>query len=193
MSTGGRKIRAWLPAALGILSVVGAGAFATLRQSRAADDIARLDGVGSELSKAAAHVQSAAMSPGAGRVIRARREVLTTRMQDAMKPGLYQAELVKAARDIGLSVREIRPEGQRHASPGEVRQDYPAYRVSVFGSYRHIAEFMESCKTLRLPARVRTFRVSAPTGQEQRSDQLSADITLEAFQPDRPISAGGGA
>lgn len=176
-------IRSWGPPAFGVCAIVASCFYAISRQSRVESGIRELETVGATLGRSAGVLKGAVASPERLKEIRDRKIDLTARKEDARKPGLLQAELMQSARNVNLDVREILPVASTSGtvqSTGEFV--YPMYRVSVVGTYRQIAEYIEACSNQRLPARVKSFRVSVATGSDGKPrNALLAEITVEGF------------
>lgn len=185
-----RTIKQWVPASIGLAIVVASLIFAVTRQSAVTQDIQQLTQLGENLTQTADIARQGARTPSEARELQSEKDDLQTRLRDATMPGLVQAELMAAARAAQLDVREIQPLTGSTPAGSSTSNAYPGYRVSVRGSYPQIAEYMTACKDLRLPARVRSFRVSpvaavAPDGQPVVGQKgiLTAEITVEAFVP----------
>lgn len=177
-------VREWLPALLGGFCVVVAVLFLLVNQGKARQQIVELRQAGENLIEAAQNIEMAAVTPDESQRLKAAGDELDARITTAMKPGLIQAELMETARRAKLDVREIQPVQAGARPPGDPSRNYPCYRVSVRGTYRQIAEYLELCKAQRVPARVKALQVSrdGPVGDAKPADSLAATITVEVFQ-----------
>ncbi len=185
MSKWADSIKAWVPSLVACCAVILAGGYLFSRQAQAAAGIRELANIGAMLSSTALLVRSSTLSLADVEALEAREKELQDRMTDALEPSLVQAELMQAAKRAGLILREISP--MRSGSPRTGRKgdsDAPRYRVLVSGSYKAIAGYMQHGCRQRLPVRVVECRlrraVSSGVAGETR---LTADLTVEAFQP----------
>lgn len=188
------KLRDWLPAMLSVGCLGVTAWYATTKQGRAAEQIRRLAGLGADLSQASTRALGGVISPQAAQELQKQLDDLEQRMAESNKPGLVQAALMASARAAGLEVREVQPvTAAKGPSPKGAGLVFPAYRVLVEGSYSQIAEYLESTKRQRLPARAVAFRVAVVTNEKgQVVKQLSAEITMEAFAPPIPTAEAPG-
>jgi len=175
-----QNIRNWSAPVLGLLAIVVAAGFALSRPYRLQKEINELATIGATLNQSAHNLERTVTSPGQRSELREKMQDLARRTEEARKPGLLQAELMQTARNGYLEVREILPVSTGQMDPS--RAELPKYRVSVAGNYRQIAEYMEACTRQRIPARVRSFRVSHATNPDGTpSGLLLAEITVEGF------------
>ncbi|GMU33709.1 MAG: hypothetical protein HS101_17885 [Planctomycetia bacterium] len=175
-----QNLRNWSAPLLGLLAIVFAAGFAVTRPYRLEKEINELAMIGATLNQSAQVLERTVTSPEQRSELREKMQDLTLRAEEARKPGLLQAELMQTARNGHLEVREILPVSTGHIDTS--RAELPKYRVSVAGSYRQIAEYMEACTRQRIPARVRSFRVSHATNPDgSPSGLLLAEITVEGF------------
>lgn len=191
MSQTFKQMRAWLPPLVGLCIVLVSAGYAWSLKTTAAQEIDQLQELGATLDSAVQSAQGIMLSPAECRQLEEREKNLRLRIEDVKKPGLVQAELMASARKAQLNVREIQPiAGAKTA--GAAVPSCPNYRVSVEGSYRQIAEYLHLCKNQRLPVRVTGLRMGRSADNNgQLSDTLTADITVEAFEP--PVAKKEGA
>lgn len=176
----GQDIRNWIAPLLGLFAIVIASGFAATRPYRLEEGINELATIGVTLNQSAQVLERTVTSPEQRSELREKMQDLTRRTEEARKPGLLQAELMQSARNGYLEVREILPVSTGQIDPSSA--ELPKYRVSVAGSYRQIAEYMEACTRQRIPARVRSFRVNHATNPDgSPSGLLLAEITVEGF------------
>jgi len=180
---------------LSVGSILVAAAYTTTRQSRAADQIRELSGLGAHLTKAASQAQAGVLTAAQSAELESRLADLQRRMKDSREPGLVQAELMSSARRAGLEVREVQPMNLPQKGSGQDgRTLYPAYRVSVEGRYTQIAQSLADCRRQQLPARAAAFRLgpvaeddggTSPASAEapRTAPRLRAEITMEVFVP----------
>ncbi len=182
-----KKIKVWLPPVAGLCLVFVSAGYAWSIKTSAAEEIDRLHELGCSLNNAAQDVQGA-LSPDEAKKLEDKDKDLRSRMDDAKKPGLIQAELMASARKAQLEVREIQPVAAAAKTPGAPTA---SFRVSVTGTYQRIAEYMQLCRSQRLPVRVTALRLIRLTNEKGRPlEKLTADITVEAFQPPVPGRQG---
>ena len=187
---------AWVTPAASFLGVVAAICFTASRQMRSAEGIEEVRRLGADLSEVASRAVSGILSPQQAKAIESRRDEMEQRYADAGKPAILQAQLVEAATAAGLVVREILPiPGAAPIAVGpnspKPEPSYPAYRVSLEGSYQQIATYMENCKHQRLPARVMSLHMEPAKDPESVSKNLLwAEISLEIFQPREAVKGG---
>lgn len=178
-----KQLKAWLPPLAGLCVVFISAGYAWSLKTTAAHELDQLQELGSNLDTAAQDVGAKMLSPEEARKLEEKEADLQRRMEDVKKPGLVQAELMASARKAQLDVREIQPIAVTKTA-GAATPSCPNYRVSVMGSYQQIAEYMHLCKTHRLPVRITSLRMGRQMDEKGRpADQLTADITVEAFQP----------
>lgn len=183
--TSTRTLRSWLPCTGGVVFVFVAICFAASRLAATKQDISELTALSAQLGEAAQIMCATTMAPEKSEALQDQQADLRQRVREAGMPALVQAELMSTARTAGLDVKEIQPV----AAPGQARDkggdaSGSGYRVQVSGTYQQVAEYMLICRRQRLPARVRAFRISRPlTEQGRPAPLLTADITLESFQP----------
>lgn len=190
----GQVFRGWLPALFGVLAVLAASVYVVARQSAVREGITELRQLSDRLSEAAAIAQSTVLTSEKVALADARREELEQRIREAHMPGLIQAGLMDSAREANLNVREIQPAHAAQQRGDNGAAAFPSYRVRVSGTYQQIADFMQICKTQRLPARVTAFHMTNETNQEGEAvlysatregtprQILAAEITVEVFQ-----------
>lgn len=184
-------MRRWAPPIFGVSAVVAACVYTVTRQSRVDSGIRELETLSATLDQSAGVLEGAVITPEKQDELRRKKETLLARSEEVQKPGLLQAELMQSARDAHLEVREILPvtSGQSNSKDGVL----PTYRVSVAGTYRQIAEYMEACTTQRLPARVKQFRVShAISSDGKLTGMLLGEITVEGYSSRDNGSEGAG-
>lgn len=177
------QVRRWLPVAASIGALALASVYALSREKVAAEGIREMNYLGTTLSDAAQQARDGTRSrEELGRLV-AEKNDLQKRMAESLEPSLVQAELMKSAKEAGLTLREIQPvkatPESRVAVPG-----YPRYRIRAGGNYQQIAEYLQLCSRQRLPARVVEFSVRPPPQEDAaQSGALAAEITVETFQP----------
>jgi Tfp pilus assembly protein PilO len=174
-----------LPAFAAAGAVVLATGFALSRKAHAAQGIRQASELGDSLSAVASIAQDRTLDQVDLRHLEALEKDLQARMADAREPSLVQAELMQSAGKAGLVLRETRPLPEVNRPGGkESSAGYLRYRVSVTGTYRQIAEYMQLCSRQRLPVRAVEFQVRPVEPGEWTEDvALIADITVEAFRP----------
>jgi hypothetical protein len=191
-----KSIQSWLvPSAVMLAAAVGLICL-LVRSAGAGQSIREFAAIGGNLSEVAGRAVSGVLSPQQAKALDEQNLDLAQRLEDAQKPGLVQAQLVEAAGQAALRVREIRPSGQGGAASAQGANGangaagasaavvYPRYRVSVEGGYQHIAGYMDEIRRQRLPARIVGFRVAPPSGPDgMASDTLWAEIEVEAYLP----------
>jgi hypothetical protein len=191
MSKSMKQLKAWLPPIAGICAVFISAGYAWSIKTSTAKEIGQLHELGTTLDSAAQDVNSTMLSPEEVRKLEHIEADLRHRMADVRQPGLVQAELMASARDSQLDVREIQPIAPTGKIAGAAAPACPHYRVSVAGGYQQIAEYMQKCKSQRLPVRVIGFRLGRPNDEKGRpTEKITADITVEVFQPPQPAKQG---
>lgn len=183
------RIQVWVPPVLAISAVLASANYGFSKRGIAAERVQELQQIGSRLSQASELVTLGTARPETLEEIKSLRQDFELRMSESIKPGVVQGQLVASARSTGLELREVQPVTDL---PGV--QVFPAYRVSVEGSYRQISEFMQACKVQRVPARVVSFRVSpAVDAQGKPKGPLKAELVMESFVPKaaEPTNATG--
>ncbi len=185
MSNWRTSVREWLPAIAAVGAVVLATSYTLSRKAHAAQGIRQASELGDSLTAMATIAQDRTLGQADLRQLGDLVEDLQSRMADAREPSLVQAELMQSAGKAGLVLREIRPLPEVNRPGGkDAAPDYQRYRVSLTGTYRQIAEYMQLCGRQRLPARAVEFQVRPVEPGEWTDDvALIADITVEAFQP----------
>jgi Tfp pilus assembly protein PilO len=165
--------------------MVLATGLALSRKAHAAQGIRQASELGDSLTAMATIAQDRTLGQADLRQLEALEKDLQARMADAREPSLVQAELMQSAGKAGLVLREIRPAPEVNRPGGkDTVPNYKRYRVSLTGTYRQVAEYMQLCSRQRLPARAVEFRVRPVEPGEWAEDvALIADITVEAFQP----------
>lgn len=189
------RFRDWLPATLSVCAVVVAAGYAVTERSKAADRITDANDLAVVLTQTAAEARSGMLTPEEVSELSRNREDLENRMVETRKPGLVVAELSESARRVGLTVREIQPvrlQARGRRDPEAGKTVYLRYCVSVTGSYRQIAQYMQLCTEQRLPARVVQCEIGKKEGTNAEAGLL-ASITFETFQPKKPQPAEQGA
>jgi hypothetical protein len=185
MSKATNKLRQWWPLVGAIVALVIATSHIVSRGHQAARGIQKAKEIGANLCDAAQTVRETTLTPQEVEALTAKQAELQARMTEAGQPSLIQAELVKSAKEVGLTLREIQPlkAGPTGKAGSEAKGSSPQYRLLMQGSYPQIAEYLGRCATQRLPARVVGFDVRPlpPAGEE--TTRLAADITVEAYQP----------
>lgn len=186
-----QHMKAWLPPLAGLCIVLVSAGYAWSLKTSTAQDIDQLRELGATLNSAVQDAQGTILSADECRQLEEREKNLRQRMEDVKEPALVQAELMASARKAQLNVREIQPIASAK-TPGMAEPSCPNYRVSVVGSYQQIAEYLHLCGSQRLPTRVTGLRIGRVADNNGRlSDTLTADITVEAFEP--PIAKKEGA
>lgn len=166
--------------------VVVAIFFVCSRQSKALLQIGQATDLGVALSDTARLIQDGTLSHDEIAKVQAEAGELRQRLADSLEPSLVQAELMKTGKDIGVTLREIQPIllPRQGESP---KQEYPRYRVIIAGTYQAIAAYLQRCAMQRLPVRVVELTIrSASSETDAQTSLLTADITVEAFQPPSP-------
>lgn len=182
-----QQIKVWLPSLAGVCLVFISAGYAWSIKTSAAQEIDRLHELGSSLNSAAQDVRGT-LSPDEVKTLEDKQKDLRARMDDATKPGLIQAELLASARKVQLEIREIQPVAAGAKTSGASTANF---RVSVTGTYQRIAEYLQLCRSQRLPVRVTALRLIRRTDEKGRPlEKLTADITVEAFQPVEPDKQG---
>jgi len=191
----GAIVKTWVPAVAGVTALVLALCLVHSRRAMAAARIDTLGLVACDLSESAERVQALTRRGEDLIDVDQRRKELDRRMADSCMPGLVQAQLMSAARKVGLQVHGIQPITAAIRLPGSAGPPaYPNYSVSVSGEYRQIAEYMDACTRQPLPARVKRFAVARQKDEAGGVRKgLEAEITVEAFQPASPIGNKAGA
>ena len=185
-----RMLQRWAPPILGVSAVVASCVYVVTRQSRVDTGIRELEILSATLDQSAGVLEGTVISPGKQKELHRKKAELQARSEDVRKPGLLQAELMQSARNANLEVREILPVAGQSGSTDEV---YPTYRVSVAGTYRQIAEYVEACATQRLPARVRRFKINHVLSADGNlTGTLLGEITVEGFSWRELESEGAG-
>ena len=178
-----KHLKAWIPPLAGLCIVFVSAGYAWSLKTSAAQEINQLHELGTTLDSAVQSAQGVMLSPEDCRTLEKRESHLRQRIEDVRKPALVQAELMASARKAQLNVREIQPIAAAK-TPGAEEPSCANYRVSVTGSYQQIAEYLHLCRSQRLPVRVVGLRMGrAADSNGQLTDTLSADITVEAFEP----------
>jgi len=169
--------------AFGLL--VGATAYTWMHVRQVRANIRQINNLAKSLSSTAAGVEHGVLSPEQAAEVEARRSELIVRMRDSTKQIVPQ--LSEAARKAGLDILGIKPIlNQARRKPTQQNNEYPNYRVTVQGSYRRIAEFMQGCSHQRIPARVTAFRIQ-PSAQQGHGQTLKGEITIEAFRAQQAV------
>lgn len=178
------KLRLWAPPVAAICAVILSANYGFSKRGVAAERVQELKQIGSRLSQASELVTLGTARPETIAEIKSLRQDFELRMSESIKPGVVQGQLVASARSTGLELREVRPMTERSGpqSPGDAV--FPAYRVTVEGSYRQISEFMQACMVQRVPARVSSFQVvPAVDAQGKLKGPLKAELVMESFVP----------
>lgn len=176
------NIREWWPLAGALVALTIATGYAVSRSSQAAEGIQKANDLGASLSHAAAEVRDSTLAQDDVQRLSDQKRDLQQRLADTKQPSLIQAELVKSAKEAGLTLREIQP--IRGSTAGKKESDSLAqYRLTMQGTYPQMAEYLRCCTTQRLPARVVTLDLRPVRREGEESARLTADITVEAFQP----------
>ncbi len=184
MSTRLREVSSWLGPIASVCAVLLSAGYGFSKKGLASEQIRDLSEVGTRLTEAADLVQLGAVRPEQAAQVENQMKDLEQRMGESCKPGTVQGELVASARKAGLDLREVQPMATSMGSPTKGVVTYPSYRVMLEGSYRQISEFLQVCKTQRVPVRATSFRV-VPAVDEQGKPRagLKADMVLESFVP----------
>lgn len=177
--------RNWTPVGFSIV-VAGLGlAFALTQRSRAGESIKTLAALGNSISSVAQQATQGTRSPTDIADLEAEKRYLEQRLKDCQQPGLVHNSISETVRKIGARIREVKrvatplPRGGGRVSP------YPRFLVALDGTYRQIAQFMGSCSQERLPIRVVAFSIARSDSYDAgQATILSADITVESFDPD---------
>jgi hypothetical protein len=175
------NIREWWPLAGALVALTIAITYAVSRSSQAAEGIQKASDLGASLSNAAAEVRDSTFAQEDVQRLTDQKHDLQQRLADARQPSLVQAELVKSAKEAGLTLREIQP--IRSSVAGKKESDgLPQYRLTMQGTYSQMAEYLRQCTIQRLPARVVTLDLRPVRREGEEAARLTADITVEAFQ-----------
>ncbi len=179
-----REVKSWLGPVASVCAVLLSAGYGFSKKGLASEQIRDLSEVGTRLSDAADIVQLGAVRPEQAAQVENQMKDLEQRMSESCKPGTVQGELVASARKAGLDLREVQPVASQLGTSTNGVVTNPSYRVMVEGSYRQISEFLQVCKTQRVPARVTSFRV-VPAVDEQGKPRvgLKADMVMESFVP----------
>ena len=178
--------RHWGPAAGALVVLLASSVFAYSRLSHVSRELLDVAERNATLAESVSRMQGDLLTASQLDELHAHKADLERRADEAEKPGIVVPELTETARSAGLTVREIQPIHSQPQVPG-VHVDspgYPRYRVRLVGNYRQIADYLERCKMLRLPARVSEVRITAAHNDEPSAgpSDLAADITMEVFQ-----------
>ncbi|MBI5762300.1 MAG: hypothetical protein HZA51_02110 [Planctomycetes bacterium] len=178
------KIRMWAPPVAVIGAVLASANYGFSKRGIAAERVQELKQIGSRLSQASELITLGTVRPETLAEIKSLRQDVELRMSESAKPGVVQGQLVASARSTGLELREVRPMTEHSGPQTSSAAVFPAYRVTVEGSYRQIAEFMQACKVQRVPARVASFQIApAVDMQGKPKGRLKADLVMESFLP----------
>lgn len=177
-------IREWIPAGMAVAAVLITAAYAVTKTLHAQEGIRRAGNLASALSNTATTAESTTLTAEQIAELKTRRDDLEERVREAGRAGCVVAQLTETARAEGLSIQEIQPlhSTGRNGAAQETFA-YPRYRIIVQGTYQQVAEYMDRCKSQRIPARVMEYRIARTASREASAGgQLTADIIVEAFQ-----------
>lgn len=181
----------WLPVGLSALALTLAVLYALSRQMSAAAGISEVDTLGLTLSDTAELAREGTRTPEDLQRLTEEKNQLQKRMSESLEPSLVQAELMKSAKAAGLALREIQPVRELSTGP-DAPAAYPRYRILVSGDYQQIAEYLRLGGAQRLPTRVAELSVRPTTEPTEQGGRLTADITIEAFQPQYALKKASG-
>lgn len=176
------NVREWWPLVGATAALVIAVGYAVSRGSQAVEGIRRADDLAVSLSFAAEEARDSAVAQEDVQDLADHKRDLRQRLADAGQPSLVQAELVKSAKETGLTLREIQPI-RTSAAGRRDSEGLPRYRLLMQGTYSQMAEYLYRCTTQRLPARVVTLELRPVRREGDEPADLAADIMVEAFQP----------
>lgn len=187
-------LRDWLPTGAAICAVVVSSGYAISRLSRASARIHEVQRMGDGLCTISQRAQADFVDPAAAKAAQKENEDLQNRMEEATRPALVQAALMAAAHQAGLTIEEVIPTVLAQGNPnGKSSVKYPGYRVLVQGTYSQVANFMQLCRTQRVPMRTISFRITSNLDQKGRpTSGLKAEISVESFISSSPMALVGG-
>jgi hypothetical protein len=189
-------LRDWLPAGAAVCAVVVSSGYAISRFSHASTRIHEVKRLGDGLCSISQRAQADFVDPAAAKAAQQENEDLLRRMEEATRPALVQAALMAAAHQAGLTIEEVIPmlpaQAGQGSAIGKSSVKYPGYRVMVQGSYSQVADFMQLCRTQRVPMRTISFRITSSLDQKGRpTSGLKAEISVESFISNSPPAVGG--
>jgi len=185
-------INDWLPASAAVGVVLLTSIYAGTKYSEAATVIQEARRLGDGLCAASERAQADILDPSTAKAAKLENEDLHKRMEEANRPAIVQAELMAAAHQAGLTVEEVLPIPASNSSGDKSGLKYPCYRLLVQGAFSQIAEFMEICKTQRVPMRTISFRITSALDKQGRpGSALKADIAVESFISQFSSAEGG--
>lgn len=167
-----------------VCTVIVAFVFAINRTFEVSDEIRNMTELSDVLAAKAGDVQRETRTPEELEQIARDRSDFESRIEDSNKPSVVVSQLSEAARHARLQVLEIQPLAAQKAGMGNASVNpRPSYRVLVRGGYQDISNYLQSCRTQRVPVRVIGFEMSrfADERPDGSGDDLRADIVVEPY------------